>query len=103
MNAGGVIALIKALAGGGGGGGGGASVLVVNVTEEDDNYTCDKTAAEMWAAMPLVCTKTNSGGVDYIRGIYIAGKNGDAYMFDDGEHRYEAMSGADYPTAGGVM
>lgn len=98
MTLGTVIALIKSL--GGSGGGGGASVLVVNVTEDNGTYTCDKTAAEMWAAVPLVCFKYKQGDADVIRCLTEAG-NGEeqGYMFADYNNQFVAASGTDYPTA----
>jgi len=90
--------------GGGGGGGGGASVLVVNVTEVDGTYTCDKTAAEMWAAVPLVCFKYQEDDADYIRCLFEAGHDEEnGYQFTDSSgNRFEAASGTDYPTYGGI-
>lgn len=99
MTLGTVIALIKSL-GGGGGGGGGASVLVVNVTEDNGTYTCDKTAAEMWAAVPLVCFKSKMGDADVIRCLFWAWNDEESgYIFvDSGDNNFEAASGTDYPT-----
>lgn len=104
MTLGSVIALIKSL-GGGGGGGGGASVLVVNVTEDaESNFVCDKTAAEMWAAVPLVCFKYKMGDADVFCCLNQAGNDEEnGYMFSDYNNQFGAASGTDYPTSGGIQ
>ena len=80
----------------------GGGVLVVNVTEEDGTYTCDKTAAEMWAAVPLVCLKYEQGDAELIKCLTMAGKQENSYMFADSGTQFEAASGTDYPASGGI-
>ena len=111
MNAGGVIALIKALAGGGGGGGGGGA-LVVNATYDEgtDSFVCDKKAGEMQAAYrggsPLIIsilddetdiiyTVTHAEKIDseyYFATIQGSGGSVSAWVF-------RASSADDYPSA----
>lgn len=78
-------------------GGGGGGVLVVTVTwDESENGTCDKTAAEMWAAFPNICFKVIDDGVYYeacvraqqVDGTYVFVNTSGAYFHADTASNY---------------
>ena len=85
--------------------GGGGGSLVVNVTFPHDIRTCDKTAAEIWAAAQSghVAFLYEGSGTYYIDPLVQAIKwSGGSYTFYYGYGEYPnhvgANSGADYPT-----
>ena len=90
------------------GGSSGGGVLVVNVTEpEPDIYVCDKTAAEMYAAMTSggIVFVTSASGLENMTGCILAvysQENG--YFFEDsaGDYNFSAKNGTDYPSASSI-
>lgn len=86
----------------GGGGGGGVMVVNVSITTEDETtiYTCDKTAAEMAAAMQtgwVVFSTLEDGGFFYVLCVS-AEFVGGAYRFSAAGFDFTASAGTDYPS-----
>ena len=88
-------------------GGSSGGVLVVNITYDEGTgkYTCDKTAAEIWAANPdnrVVFVEQYEGGSQFycITTCYVSSEG---YAFSagesNGELRFHAVNGTDYPQA----
>lgn len=91
------------------GGGGGGGALVVNITyDEHEVGTCDKTAAEMWAAYPNLVVVWDAGdgiGVEKYSVLDAVYNDEDGYSFafyDDGSiEKLVAADADDYPATSG--
>ena len=88
------------------GGGGGGGVLVVNLTydENEDTYTADKTAGEMWSAFQsggVLLIETADDGT-FASLVVNASLQDSGYRFLDAAGFYilEAETADDYPVSG---
>lgn len=75
----------------------GGGVLVVHAVESGDSFVCDKTGAEMNAALTngIVCIQMSSGTTQ-IRYIFEYDPEGYEYLDSQSDH-WEAASANDYP------
>lgn len=90
------------------GGSSGGGVLVVNITYDEGTgkYTCDKTAAEIWAANPdnrVVFVEQYEGGEsdNYLLMYWFFNSEGYGFFVGSAssELQFYAVNGTDYPQA----